>query len=228
MLGVVFICMLGNDPLQDKRTNHSEDGVVRRTSGETRKHILDVASNHFYWKGIHATGVDVVAEAASVAPTSLYRAFSSKDGLVTAYIDHEDLKFRAHFEASVMIDPDPRERILSVFRAMSRELHPSVCRGCSAQMALAEYPDANSKPHQRAKEIKDWLFGRYRDLATSFCAARAQHADPALLASQLFIVHEGMMAGALSGRSDRLAYPGAALVETLLDAMERSPSEFGE
>jgi AcrR family transcriptional regulator len=198
--------------------------LVRRTSGETKAHILDVASSHFYWKGIHATGVDVVAEAAGVAPTSLYRAFSSKDGLVTAYIDHEDLKFRANFEAVVMSASGSRERILSVFRAMSRELHPSVCRGCSAQMALAEYPDVNSNPHQRAKEIKDWLLERYGDLATSFCADRAPHADPALLASQMFIVHEGMIAGSLSGPSDRFACPGAALVETLLDAVERSSS----
>jgi hypothetical protein len=85
----------------------------------------------------------------------------------------------------------------------------------------APYPDTSSMPHQRAKEAKDWLLKSYVKLATDFCADRAPHADPGLLASQLFIVHEGMIAGALSGQSNRFAFPGATLVETLLDAIVR-------
>lgn len=195
--------------------------MAKRASSKTQEHILDVAGRLFYWNGIRATGVDVIADAAGVAPTSLYRAFRSKDDLVTAYIGDSDRKFREQFEGAAAGESDPRERIMSVFRAMSEETHPDVCRGCSSQMALAEYPDVNSQPHRRAKETKDWLLKRYEELAAEFCTAHAPGSDPAFLASQLFIIHEGVIAGALSGRSDRFTYPGVSLVETLLRSVER-------
>jgi AcrR family transcriptional regulator len=195
----------------------------RRTAEETREHILSVARNLFYWNGIRATGVDHLAATAGIAPTSLYRAFPSKEDLVAAYIDHGDLDSRANFEAAVIAEPDPRERILSVFRGMADLMRPEICRGCSSQMALAEYPDADTEPHRRAREAKDWLLKRYIELASAFCADRAPEADPALLANQLFIMHEGVVASALSGRSDRFVETGVALVETLLRAAECTP-----
>ena len=69
----------------DANTNHKSPS--RRTSAETRDHILEVAERLFYWDGIRATGVDTVAAEAGVAPTTLYRLFASKDDLVAAYVD---------------------------------------------------------------------------------------------------------------------------------------------
>ena len=59
----------------------------RRPAAETRAHVLDVAHELFYWQGIRATGVDRVAAAAGVAPTTLYRLFACKDDLVAAYVE---------------------------------------------------------------------------------------------------------------------------------------------
>src|ERR1700733_4056215 len=61
-------------------------GAASRSSAQTREHVLGVAHELFYWHGIRATGVDRVAAAAGVAPTTLYRLFASKDDLVAAYI----------------------------------------------------------------------------------------------------------------------------------------------
>jgi AcrR family transcriptional regulator len=47
---------------------------------------LDVPEGLFYSHGIHAVGVDRIAEAAEVTTTTLYRLFGSKDGLVLAYL----------------------------------------------------------------------------------------------------------------------------------------------
>ncbi|MDQ4084268.1 MAG: TetR/AcrR family transcriptional regulator, partial [Actinomycetota bacterium] len=47
--------------------------------------ILDVASELFYWRGIHAVGVDTIAAESGVTKRTLYDRFGSKDGLVVAY-----------------------------------------------------------------------------------------------------------------------------------------------
>src|SRR6267154_3878524 len=60
---------------------------------EVRDKILATASDLFYKQGIRAVGVDLVVEKAGVAKTSLYRHFRTKDDLVVAFLEREDLDF---------------------------------------------------------------------------------------------------------------------------------------
>src|SRR5918998_5244139 len=130
----------------------------RRTSAETREHVLRVARELFYWEGIHATGVDRVASEAGVAPTTLYRLFASKDDLVAAYVEREDRLFREWFEEAVEAGgPGPRGSILAIFDALGEQVRPERCRGCPFQMALAEFPDASAQAHRNAVANKAWV-----------------------------------------------------------------------
>jgi AcrR family transcriptional regulator len=109
---------------------------------------LQVARDLFYWNGIRATGVDKVAAEAGVAPTTLYRLFSSKDELVAAYVEREHLLYREWFTAASQAGgADPRDRILAVFDALGEQVQPQVCRGCPFQMTLAEFPDPSAAAH---------------------------------------------------------------------------------
>jgi len=139
---------------------------TRRPAAETRQHILDVAEELFYWQGIHATGIDRIVVEAEVAPTTLYRLFGSKDDLVAAYVDRYAEGYRAWIE-SIASDPElpARERILSLFDALSANTGPGTFRGCPFLMALAEYPDADSAAHASAQAVKAWVRGRLRELA---------------------------------------------------------------
>src|ERR1700722_5246507 len=47
-----------------------------------RERILGVARDLFYRQGIHAVGVDAIAEAAGTNKMTLYRHFGSKDVLI--------------------------------------------------------------------------------------------------------------------------------------------------
>src|SRR5882672_7257252 len=60
---------------------------------DVRDKILETASDLFYKRGIRAVGVDLVVEKAGVAKTSLYRHFGTKDDLVAAFLEREDLDF---------------------------------------------------------------------------------------------------------------------------------------
>ena len=103
--------------------------------------MLGVASDLFYWRGLRATGIDLVADTAGVAPTTLYRLFSSKDDLIAAYVERADRLYREWFtEATEAAGPDPSERILALSDALGEQVQcPWRCAG-RAGMASAERP----------------------------------------------------------------------------------------
>ncbi|GAA3454070.1 TetR/AcrR family transcriptional regulator [Dactylosporangium matsuzakiense] len=182
--------------------------MSRRTGAETREHVLGVAHELFYRNGIHATGIDTVAAAAAVAPTTLYRQFASKDELVAAYVERADQATRAMIEAAVASAPSPRAAVLTMFDTQLAEMHRPGYRGCVCQMALAEYPD-----HRPAVVAKTWMRDRLRDILR---AAAATDADA--LADRLLLVHEGAIAAAASLGPGGPVTQLRPLVELLLDA----------
>jgi AcrR family transcriptional regulator len=109
----------------------------------------------FYWRGIRATGVDTVAAEAGVAPTTLYRLFGSKDGLVDAYVDHVDQGYRKWFAGATEPGAQPpRQQILDLVDQVYASLQPDTCRGCAFLMTLSEFPDKELPAHRRAVAAK--------------------------------------------------------------------------
>jgi AcrR family transcriptional regulator len=190
----------------------------RRRSAETREHLLDVAARLFYWEGIHATGVDRVAADAEVAPTTLYRLFGSKDGLVAAYIERAGGEYRALITRTT--EPGkgpPRERILGLFDVFAEIVAPENCRGCPFLMALAEFPDPESTIHVAAVSHKEWVRDRFRELAEEL-ATETTIADPALLGDQLALLVDGIYGSIQSLGADGPAASAGAIAATLIDA----------
>ncbi|MDR0360575.1 MAG: TetR/AcrR family transcriptional regulator [bacterium] len=193
---------------------------MRRTAAETREHVLRVARDLFYWEGIRATGVDRVAAAAGVAPTTLYRLFASKDDLVAAYVERESRLYREWFAAALEAGgPDPRARILALFDALSEQVQPDRCRGCPFQMTLAELPEPDLAAHQGAVDTKAWVRSRLEELTAELAqpaSASAPAADPAELADQLAVIIEGVYASVASLGAEGPARRARALAERLL------------
>jgi AcrR family transcriptional regulator len=182
--------------------------TMRRSAEQTREHVLGVARELFYRRGIRATGVDAVAAAAGVAPTTLYRLFASKDELVAAYLEREAAGYRAWFTAAAA-EPsdDPRGRVLALFDALAEQVQPESCRGCPFQMGLAELPDADAPGHAHAVAVKAWTCDRLRSLA-----------GDDVLGDQLMLVMEGVYASVASLGPPGPAARARALVERLLPA----------
>ena len=191
---------------------------ARRSSAETREHVLAVAHDLFYWEGIRATGVDRVASEADVAPTTLYRLFASKDDLVAAYIEREDRLYREWFDAAVEAGgPSPRGRILALFDALAEQVRPERCRGCPFQMTLAEFPDATTSARRNAVANKAWVRERLGEL-TGELAETSPIDDPAALADELALLMEGVYASAQASSAEGPAARARALAEALTDA----------
>jgi AcrR family transcriptional regulator len=189
-----------------------------RSSADTREHVLGVAHELFYWQGIRATGVDRVAAAAGVAPTTLYRLFASKDDLIAAYIERAGRLYRDWFDAAAWAGgADPRAAILAVFDALGEQVQPEQCRGCPFLMALAEFPDPAHPAHRAAVATKRWVRERLGQLTAALASSgRASGGRADLLADQLSLIMEGVYASAQALTADGPARQARPLAEALL------------
>ncbi|WP_350350728.1 TetR/AcrR family transcriptional regulator [Microbacterium sp. A8/3-1] len=153
------------------------------------RRVLDAASHLFYERGIHAVGVDTIAEAAGVTKKTLYDRFGSKETLVVAYLQHRDARWREHVAASLERSPGPGvERILTIFDAAESWSDENSSKGCSAINARAEIGDEHDG-HPVFPEVarqKVWLLDVFEDLCTE-----AGVPDSRAMAEALMLLYEG-------------------------------------
>ncbi len=151
--------------------------------------MLDAASVLFYERGIHAVGVDVVAEAAGVTKKTLYDRFGSKEALVVSYLQHRDERWRAHVATHLARVPEPGiERILVIFDAAISWSDNNSPKGCSAINARAEIGDGHDG-HPVFPEVsrqKTWLLEQFATLCSE-----ARIPSPDTMARQLMLLYEG-------------------------------------
>ncbi|WP_236794719.1 TetR/AcrR family transcriptional regulator [Amycolatopsis sp. GM8] len=152
------------------------------------RRIVAAAEELFYNRGITAVGVDLIAEHSGVTKRTLYNQFGTKDHLVTTYLAERDERWRSLVQATVDACADPAEAVTAPFDAL-RVWSETNSRGCAFINALAELPDPAHPAHQIAANQKRWLLNLFEELATA-----AHCANPAVLATQLFVLHEGALA----------------------------------
>jgi AcrR family transcriptional regulator len=193
----------------------------RRTSEQTREHILSVAGQLFYADGIRSTGIDGLAARARVAPTTLYRLFASKDDLVAAYVERCSERYKLVLrQATAPGTRTPGQRILAAFDAFAEDIASGSCRGCPFLMVLAEYPDPQSPAHTTAVAHKQWLRGLFHWLVGEL-ASTTPLDDPQALGDQLALVAEGVYGSVQALGPGGPAAHGRSTAEILLSAAQR-------
>ncbi|HEX6149746.1 TetR/AcrR family transcriptional regulator [Nocardioides sp.] len=161
-----------------------DDDEPRLTPGAQR--ILDVASELFYSRGIHAVGVDTIAAESGVTKRTLYDRFGSKDGLLVAYLKARDRRWRTMIVDRLESEPaDGRSRVLAPFDVLPEWLSQN-SRGCSFVNAFAELPDPDHPGRQVVVAEKKWLRSLFHQLLLE-----AGVADADELAVALLNLHEG-------------------------------------
>lgn len=117
-----------------------------------RERFLDAASELFYAEGVPSVGIDRVIARAGAAKASLYSAFASKEGLVSAYLErrHDEL---IHGLRDAGAGPeDPAERLLAVFDSQAAQFPRPGYRGCAFMAASAEAP-GRQRDHRRDRQV---------------------------------------------------------------------------
>ena len=157
------------------------------TPGATR--VLDAASRLFYERGIHAVGVDTIAEAAGVTKKTLYDRFGSKEALVVSYLQHRDARWRAHVASALERVSEPgAERVIAVFDAAISWADESGPKGCSAINARAEVADGHdgNPVFPEVARQKAWLFELFAELCRESGVT-----EPEPMAKTLMLLYEG-------------------------------------
>jgi AcrR family transcriptional regulator len=174
--------------------------------------VLAAASELFYERGIHAVGVEAVAERAGVTKKTLYDRFGSKERLVVEYLAGRDRDWCAHLDGRLRESgQSPREQLATVFEASASWARAYSSKGCSMINAHAEISDPAHPAYAVIVGQKRRMLALFTDLA-----AAADVPDPGGVAEQLMLLHEGALVtdgmGVLDDAFGRAAQAAAALL----------------
>ena len=163
--------------------------MAKKTS--TRNQLLETAARLFYQNGYHAIGVDTITSQSCIGKMTLYRHFDSKDDLILAYLQESDALFWQAFEKATCNVVSASGKLVAFFQALEAYVTRPDCFGCPFLNIAAEYPDPDYPGHKAAREHKEAVRQRFRDLA-----AQAGACNPDVLADQLLLLMDGAyMAG---------------------------------
>jgi AcrR family transcriptional regulator len=148
---------------------------------------LRAAEELFYERGIHAVGVDAVAERAGITKKTLYDRFGSKERLVVEYLADRDRRWQEHLDARLeAAGQDPAAQATAVFAAARDWARERGAKGCAMVNAHAEISD----PAHPAYPVIVGQKRRMLDLFTRL-AADAGCAAPGEVGAQIMLLHEG-------------------------------------
>jgi AcrR family transcriptional regulator len=170
---------------------------TRRGGRGARERILRASVELFARDGIHATGIAKVTEVAQVSTRTLHQHFSSKEALVSAYLERLESDPNGPAELETVLtrdDLEPRDRLIALFAAPAEgALAGPVVRGCpfhnTAVEAAGGMVDAAAFVERHKRELT-------ANLIATADAAGAD--DPESLGRQLAVLFEGARALATS------------------------------
>ncbi|MGF2950405.1 TetR/AcrR family transcriptional regulator [Microbacterium alcoholitolerans] len=157
--------------------------------------ILAAASELFYADGIHAVGVDAIAERAGVTKKTLYDRFGSKERLVVAYLAERDRSWRDFLAKRLAeVGDEPVARLRAVFAASGAWAREHSGKGCSMINAHAEISDPAHPAYQVIVGQKHWMLDLFATIA-----ADAGARNPPATGRAVMLLHEGALVTAGMG-----------------------------
>lgn len=179
----------------------------------TRERLLSAASWLFCHHGFQATGVDAIARRAGTAKTSLYKHFTSKDGLIEAVLEREGAAWRGWFFAEVgAVKGDARARLLAVFDVLRKWFADPGFFGCPFINAVGEFDAQNIRIRTLVAAHKVHLNGWI-----TAQAAAAGVDDPALTAEHFTVLIDGAIVAAQVSRNPAYAFHARELAALHLE-----------
>jgi AcrR family transcriptional regulator len=174
--------------------------------------VLQAASDLFYAHGIHAVGVDAIAERAGVTKKTLYDRFGNKERLVVEYLSERDRRWRAFLEEHLSrAEPDAAARLGAVFEASAAWARENGAKGCAMVNAHAEINDPAHPAYAVIVEQKRWMLELLTELVTAGGVDR-----PHEVAEQVLLLHEGaVVAFPLHAARDPFVHAASAATSLL-------------
>lgn len=179
-----------------------------------RERIERAAARLFYRNGIHATGVELIAQSAGVSKRTLYQHFASKNELVDNYLRNIEARGGAPTERRLDdVDLPARERLLAIFDLRQSD----IVRGCPFHNAAVESAGSLATTDDIVRTHKRKFIDRLIAVAREAGAV-----DPHLLGQQLAVLFEGATAMATSLNDTAPVVHARAAAATLIETALRS------
>jgi len=157
------------------------------SAAHAQARLLDAADQLFYREGVRNIGVDSLVALAGVNKMSLYRQFESKDALLLAYLERQELYFWDKFETSIAKHPNaPHLQLPQYFRDWAQRASAASYRGCPFVNVAAEFADPEHPARQFVLRNKTRLLARITDIVSA-----AGVSDPQPLAYGIALMLEG-------------------------------------
>ncbi|MGH1525825.1 TetR/AcrR family transcriptional regulator [Leifsonia sp. L25] len=156
-----------------------------------RERVLDAAARLFIREGVHAVGVDRLAQEAHVSKRSIYQHFESKDAIVADMLTEYGPRVVAGYFSDGDDGRAPRERVLHVYDALHRAAEAGDYFGCPFVNVATELRDREHPAAQVAQHFKSELTAYFERQAEA-----AGIASPHVLAVQLTLLFDGASASA--------------------------------
>ncbi|WP_432536199.1 TetR/AcrR family transcriptional regulator [Kineococcus arenarius] len=151
--------------------------------------VLAAASELFYAHGIHAVGVEAIAERAGVTKKTLYDRFGSKERLVVEYLDARDRRWRDLLaDRLAAAGPGAAQQLDAVLAASQEWSRAEGAHGCAMVNAHAEVGDPAHPAHRVIVEQKRWMLQLFHRIVEGSGAPQPDH-----LAQTLHLLHEGAL-----------------------------------
>jgi AcrR family transcriptional regulator len=161
----------------------TEDVVKPRV----RERILRAARELFYQRGIHAVGVDAIANEANTNKMSFYRNFASKGELVAEYLRGEEREGWQCWDETVAEHAgDPRAQVEALFDLLVTDPYQKGARGCALANAAVEVTEPDHPARPIIEQFKAETRRRFRRLAREIGAR-----EPNSLGDALMLLWEG-------------------------------------
>jgi AcrR family transcriptional regulator len=182
-IGSAILTPIGSDrqhPLSECREVPDFRGSVRddrhpSLSDRARESALATASALFYSQGVRAVGMDLIVERSGIAKTTIYRHFSTKDALIEAFLEREDVEFWQQWDD--ITGPhagSPRDALMALCEWIGSRISRDSYRGCPQINVAAEFADAEHPARQVARRHKAEMVRRLADLCRDIEPATAE------------------------------------------------------
>lgn len=185
----------------------------------TRAHIVEVADELFYARGIQSVGMDAIRTAAGVSLKKLYSAFPGKEQLVAAVLSGRHDLWERGIEQAVAAASTPRDRLLAMYDFLEHWFGDATFRGCGFINAFGELGATSPSVARIAREHKESFQRFVAGLAGEVVPDRGTAEE---LAAQLALLAEGAQTtAAISGDASPAGHARRAAA-TLIDAATRA------
>jgi AcrR family transcriptional regulator len=193
---------------------------MKKSAADTRRRIIEAAGELFYGDGVRSVGVDTIAEKAGVTKRTLYYHFTSKDELITEYLQARNEptigRYRAWFEG---FSGTLAERIAGVFTKLAKFAENPKWKGCGFARAAAELAGLPGHPaiavaSKHKHDFEAWL---------AELLAVEDVTNHLLVARQLMVLLDGAITQILIHRDSTYAVAAGRAAADLIEAAKNPP-----